>query len=42
MLEEKVVVNEPSVVAMTTVRGKMQVLAVGDDAKQMLGKHPAI
>ena len=33
-------VNEPSVVAMTTVRGKMQVLAVGDDAKQMLGKTP--
>ena len=33
-----IVVNEPSVVAMTTVRGKMQVLAVGDDAKQMLGK----
>ena len=25
---------------MTTVRGKMQVLAVGDDAKQMLGKTP--
>ena len=35
-----VVLNEPSVVAMTTVRGKMQVLAVGDDAKQMLGKTP--
>ena len=35
-----IVVNEPSVVAMTTVRGKMQVLAVGDDAKQMLGKTP--
>ncbi|MDA9735124.1 rod shape-determining protein [SAR116 cluster bacterium] len=35
-----IVVNEPSVVAMTSVRGKMQVLAVGDDAKQMLGKTP--
>ena len=35
-----IIVNEPSVVAMTTVRGKMQVLAVGDDAKQMLGKTP--
>ena len=35
-----IVVNEPSVVAMTTLRGKMQVLAVGDDAKQMLGKTP--
>ena len=35
-----IVVNEPSVVAMTTVRGKMQVLAVGVDAKQMLGKTP--
>ncbi len=35
-----IVVNEPSVVAMTTIRGKMQVLAVGDDAKQMLGKTP--
>ena len=35
-----IVVNVPSVVAMTTVRGKMQVLAVGVDAKQMLGKTP--
>ena len=35
-----IVVNEPSVVAMTTVRGKTHVLAVGDDAKQMLGKTP--
>ena len=35
-----IVVNEPSVVAMTTVWCKMQVLAVGDDAKQMLGKTP--
>ncbi len=35
-----IIVNEPSVVAMTTVRGKTHVLAVGDDAKQMLGKTP--
>ena len=35
-----IVVNEPSVVAMTTGRGKTHVLAVGDDAKQMLGKTP--
>tara|TARA_A100001011_G_scaffold123057_1_gene129882 strand:- start:500 stop:1537 length:1038 start_codon:yes stop_codon:yes gene_type:complete len=35
-----IVVNEPSVVAMTTHRGKTHVLAVGDDAKQMLGKTP--
>ena len=35
-----IIVNEPSVVAMTTHRGKTHVLAVGDDAKQMLGKTP--
>ena len=35
-----IIVNEPSVVAMTTVRGKTHVLAVGDEAKQMLGKTP--
>ena len=28
-----IVLNEPSVVAMATVRGKKQVLAVGDEAK---------
>ncbi len=35
-----IIVNEPSVVAMTSHRGKTHVLAVGDDAKQMLGKTP--
>lgn len=35
-----IVLNEPSVVAITTVRGKRQVLAVGDEAKQMLGRTP--
>ena len=35
-----VVLNEPSVVAIATVRGKQQVLAVGEEAKIMLGKTP--
>ena len=35
-----VVLNEPSVVAMAMVRGKQQVLAVGEEAKVMLGKTP--
>ncbi|AFX99488.1 cell shape determining, MreB/Mrl family protein [Candidatus Endolissoclinum faulkneri L2] len=35
-----IVLNEPSVVAIATVRGKRQVLAVGDEAKQMLGRTP--
>ena len=35
-----VVLNEPSVVAIATVRGKNQVLAVGDEAKMMLGRTP--
>merc|ERR1712185_5344 len=35
-----IVLNEPSVVAMATVRGKKQVLAVGDEAKMMLGRTP--
>ena len=34
-----IVLNEPSVVAIEEVRGKKQVLAVGNEAKQMLG-HP--
>ena len=34
-----IIVNEPSVVAMTSHRGKTHVLAVGDDAKQMLGNN---
>jgi rod shape-determining protein MreB len=35
-----IVLNEPSVVAMADVKGKKQVLAVGDEAKQMLGRTP--
>lgn len=35
-----IVLNEPSVVAIQTVRGKKQVLAVGAEAKQMLGRTP--
>src|SRR4051812_3182476 len=37
---EGIVLNEPSVVAMTTVKGRKQVLAVGDEAKLMLGRTP--
>ena len=33
-----VVLNEPSVVAIADVRGRKQVLAVGEEAKQMLGR----
>ncbi len=35
-----IALNEPSVVAIQEERGKKQVLAVGNDAKQMLGKTP--
>ena len=35
-----VVLNEPSVVAIADIRGKKQVLAVGEDAKRMLGRTP--
>lgn len=35
-----IVLNEPSVVAMTYVDGKKHVLAVGNEAKQMLGRTP--
>ena len=35
-----IALNEPSVVAIQEDRGKKQVLAVGNDAKQMLGKTP--
>src|ERR1700735_1753082 len=35
-----IILNEPSVVAITTNRGKAQVLAVGDEAKLMLGRTP--
>jgi rod shape-determining protein MreB len=35
-----IVLNEPSVVAIAEVKGKQQVLAVGEEAKQMLGRTP--
>ncbi len=35
-----IVLNEPSVVAIVNHRGKKQVLAVGDEAKLMLGRTP--
>jgi rod shape-determining protein MreB len=35
-----VVLNEPSVVAIADVKGKKHVLAVGDEAKMMLGRTP--
>src|SRR6187402_2448584 len=35
-----IVLNEPSVVALTTQSGKRQVLAVGEEAKLMLGRTP--
>ena len=35
-----IVLNEPSVVAISEVKGKKHVLAVGEEAKQMLGRTP--
>ncbi len=35
-----IVLNEPSVVAIAEVRGKKHVMAVGEEAKQMLGRTP--
>ena len=35
-----IVLDEPSVVAIATHRGKTQMLAVGDEAKLMLGRTP--
>ena len=35
-----IVLNEPSVVAISDIRGKKQVLAVGEEAKLMLGRTP--
>jgi len=35
-----IVLNEPSVVAITEIKGKKQVLAVGEEAKLMLGRTP--
>ncbi len=35
-----IVLNEPSVVAIADIKGKKHVIAVGDEAKQMLGRTP--
>ena len=35
-----IVLNEPSVVAIATSRGRRQVVAVGEEAKQMVGRTP--
>ena len=35
-----IVLNEPSVVAIATLKGKKQVVAVGEEAKLMLGRTP--
>ena len=35
-----IVLNEPSVVAIAEIKGQKQVLAVGDEAKLMLGRTP--
>ena len=35
-----IVLNEPSVVAIANLNGKKQVLSVGEEAKQMLGRTP--
>jgi rod shape-determining protein MreB len=37
---KSIVLNEPSVVAIADNKGKKQVLAVGEEAKQMLGRTP--
>jgi len=37
---KNIVLNEPSVVAIAEHKGKKQVLAVGEEAKQMLGRTP--
>src|SRR3954454_3587814 len=36
-----IVLAEPSVVAIAGVRGKKQVVAVGEEARQMLGRTPS-
>jgi len=38
--DQGIVLNEPSVVAISIVNGKKHVLAVGNEAKQMLGRTP--
>ena len=35
-----IVLDEPSVVAVSTINGKKQVLAVGEEAKMMVGRTP--
>lgn len=35
-----IVLNEPSVVSIAEIKGKKHVIAVGDEAKQMLGRTP--
>jgi len=37
---KNIVLNEPSVVAIATIKGKKHVLAVGEEAKLMLGRTP--
>src|SRR5690242_4100492 len=36
-----IVLSEPSVVALTTTRGRRQVLAVGEETNQMVGRTPS-
>ncbi|MCB9987011.1 MAG: rod shape-determining protein [Rhodospirillales bacterium] len=38
--DQGIVLNEPSVVAISNIDGRKQVLAVGNEAKQMLGRTP--
>ncbi|PJB71444.1 MAG: rod shape-determining protein [Alphaproteobacteria bacterium CG_4_9_14_3_um_filter_47_13] len=38
--DQGIVLNEPSVVAISLIHGKKQILAVGNEAKQMLGRTP--
>lgn len=38
--DKGIVLNEPSVVAIAEIRGRKQVIAVGNEAKQMLGRTP--
>jgi len=38
--DQGIVLNEPSVVAISVHNGKKQILAVGNEAKQMLGRTP--
>ena len=38
--DKGIILNEPSIVAYNTVNGKKEVMAVGEDAKLMLGRTP--